>query len=338
MAQVRTPWPEYHTLLQAGPRSVWLGLVGIPLALGGTFVFASVVALLPVMAWFVVSGEPVGDSLGRILDDPTTTPASLAYLNLTLATAIPITWIVVRTLHGRKPRWLASVQPRIRWRYFAVCVGLSIVALLLTIVVSSLLPAGDIASDVSGELNPFTREARDFLLVVLFLTPLQAAGEEYLFRGYLAQAVGSIADSALGVAAGRALAVFIPALLFALAHGAGQNVPIFFDRFAFGLVAGTLVLVTGGLEAAIAMHVLNNFVAFGLALAFSDMTTALNPTDGSWWMIPTTLTQSLSYFALAWWAARRMGLRRVANPAVLAPGSPLVYRFSSARPDSSGGA
>ena len=107
--------------------------------------------------------------------------------------------------------------------------------------------------------------------------------------------------------AARALAVLAPALLFALAHGA-QDLPVFFDRFAFGLVAGILVIATGGLEAGIAMHVLNNFLAFGLALAFSDMSSALNPTGGSWWNIPVTLTQSLVYLALAIWVARRMGI------------------------------
>lgn len=329
---------EYHALLRAGSRPVWLGLVGIPLMLGFTFVIAPGVVTLPFMAWFALTDQPMLASLDRLVDLGDPTPMSLAYLNLVLATAIPVAWLLVRALHGLKPRWLASVQPRIRWRYFGVCLSLSVVALLVTIVVASLLPGEEIAGDVTGELRPFTDQMRDFILVVLLLTPLQAAGEEYAFRGYLAQAVGSMAESAMGVLLGRALAVLVPALLFALAHGAGQSVPIFFDRFAFGIVAGVLVLVTGGLEAAIAMHVLNNFVAFGLALAFSDMATALNPTGGSWWMIPTTLTQSLTYFALAWWAARKMGLGRVADPAVLAAGSSLVYRFSSARPDSSGGA
>ena len=73
----------------------------------------------------------------------------------------------------------------------------------------------------------------------------------------------------------------VPAILFALAHGLGQSAPIFFDRFAFGLVAGTLVILTGGLEAGIAMHVLNNWLAFGLALAFGDMGSSLNPTGGT---------------------------------------------------------
>ena len=107
------------------------------------------------------------------------------------------------------------------------------------------------------------------------------------------------------------------AVLFALAHGVGQSAPIFFDRFAFGLVAGSLVILTGGLEAGIAMHVLNNWVAFGLALAFGDMGSALNPTGGSWWSIPVTVTQSLVYLALALFVARRMGLSTRTSPIVL---------------------
>ncbi len=109
---------------------------------------------------------------------------------------------------------------------------------------------------------------------MLILTPLQAAGEEFAFRGYLMQAFG-------GVFGSRVVAVLLSSLLFALAHGIGQDLPIFVDRFAFGLVAGALVILTGGLEAGIAMHVLNNFLAFGLALAFTDMSSALNPTGGT---------------------------------------------------------
>ena len=115
-----------------------------------------------------------------------------------------------------------------------------------------------------------------------------------------------------------AFSVLLSSFLFALAHGAGQDIPIFFDRLAFGIVAATLVVVTGGLEAGIAMHVLNNWLAFGAALAFGDMGSALNPTGGTWWSIPVTLTQSLVYLGLAWWVAHLMGIRRRTDPAVLA--------------------
>jgi len=224
---------------------------------------------------------------------------------------------------------LSSVAPRIRWSYFGVCVGLAVVALVATLLVSTVLPDQG-GPELSGSVNDFTDRTRDFLLVVLLLTPFQAAGEEYFFRGYLTQAFGGL-FSRLGADLGKVLAVVGPAVLFALAHGIGQSPPIFFDRLAFGLVAGVLVIYTGGLEAAIAMHVLNNFLAFGIALAFSDMGTALNPTGGSWWNVPVTLTQSLVYLGLAVLVARRMGLATTVDPAVLAASQGRVYRFPSAR-------
>lgn len=75
------------------------------------------------------------------------------------------------------------------------------------------------------------------------------------------------------------------------------------------------------------MHVLNNFLAFGLALAFGDMASALNPTGGSWWSIPATLTQSLVYLGLAVVVARAMGLRTTADPAGLVAPSRLCIVY-----------
>ena len=82
------------------------------------------------------------------------------------------------------------------------------------------------------------------------------------------------------------------------------------------------------------MHVLNNFLAFGLALAFGDLTTALNATGGSsWWTILSTLTQSLVYLALATWVARAMGLVNVGPPVgTRAPAPGGGPRFGCARP------
>ncbi|HEX2773301.1 MAG TPA: type II CAAX endopeptidase family protein, partial [Micromonosporaceae bacterium] len=265
----------------------------------------------PFAVWFLLRGDPVIAGMERLLDLNDPTPAGLAYLNLTLASAIPVTWLLVRALHGVRPRWLASVRPRIRWGWFATCLGLSVLALVLTLVVSSLLPAVDQGTPISGDLNELTPTLRDFLLVVLLLTPLQAAGEEYAFRGYLTQAFGGIVRHPLP-------AVLGPAFLFALAHGA-QSAPVFVDRFAFGVLAGVLVILTGGLEAGIAMHMLNNWLAFGMALAFGDMASALNPTGGSWWSLPVTLTQSLGYLALVLWVARRRGLGTTTPQGELVP-------------------
>ena len=81
--------------------------------------------------------------------------------------------------------------------------------------------------------------------------------EEVFFRGYLLQALGSlVAQPWFGVV--------VSAVVFALLHGT-QNLPLFVDRLAFGLLAGVLVWRTGGLEAGIAAHVVNNVFAYVIA-------------------------------------------------------------------------
>ncbi|MFL6151351.1 MAG: CPBP family intramembrane glutamic endopeptidase [Ornithinibacter sp.] len=314
------PGLPYHLIQTAGLPGWWRPVAGTFALVATLLVVVPVLLQVPFAIGYAVAGDPVADSLVRLtdLDDPT--PLGLAYLNLALAAAIPVTWLLLRVLHGLPPRWLASVRPRIRWGWFLTCLAISVVGLLATLVVSAFVPSQGEGTELSGHVNDFTATTRDFALVVLLLTPLQAAGEEYCFRGYLAQAFGGLFRS-------RWAAVLVPSVLFALAHGS-QSAPVFLDRFAFGLVAGTLAILTGGLEAGIAMHVLNNWLAFGLALAYGDMATTLNPSGGTWWSIPVTLTQSLVYLGLVLLAARRRGLRTTTSqpwgPGVLEPPRPRV--------------
>jgi membrane protease YdiL (CAAX protease family) len=303
----RAPEPPgglaYHQLLRLGVPGTWRPFVGVLVLAIGFWI------ILPVLVVSVVSP-------GNLDGDPVT-PSYLAATNLWWALAIPTVCAIVWRVHRLSPRWLLSVVACFRWRWFAACLGLSLVTLAVTAWVSAVLPSqGSATVDMAGHLNPWTSQVRDFLLVIVLLTPLQAAGEEFVFRGYLAQAVGTLGRR-FSERTRAVIVVVIPAFLFGLAHGIGQDVPVFFDRFCFGLVAGTLVLLTGGLEAGIAMHVLNNFLAFGLALAYSDMTTALHVTHGSWWAIPVTLTQSLLYLALCWRLSRKVGLKRRTGEGIL---------------------
>lgn len=312
---------EYHQVLRAGRRGAGWPILGIFTMLAGFFVVAPLVWSIFAIAFFVATGsDDASKSTLDLVDTDNVTPSVLLFVNLILITAIPISWFCVRVFHGVRPRWLASVRPRIRWRWFLVCLGLSLAALFATVLVSLVLPE-TAGTEVASELNDFSSTTRDFVVIVLLLTPLQAAGEEYAFRGYLTQGFGSLFASpriALSVS------LVVPSLLFALAHGLGQEAPIFFDRFAFGLVAGALTILSGGLEAAIAMHVLNNWLAFGIALAFGDMESALNPTGSSWWSIPVTLTQSLVYLGLAVVVSRRMGLQTRTRQGILEGSSPRV--------------
>lgn len=298
---------EYHQLQRLG-RSGWgWTVVGVLCALVGALVIAPALVTVPFLAGYVASGHPSGSADNALGTNPVH-PLGLAYVNVTLAVAIPVVLLVSWFVNRLAPGWVVSVLRRFRVRWFLASLACAVVALAATLLVSSLVPsyAGD--STISSHHNAFTSTTAQFALVVLLLTPLQAAGEEFLFRGYLTQSFGSLFNR-------RWVAVVLPAVLFTLAHSEGSRISgseflgqpysALVDRLAFGLVSGVLVIATGGLEAGIAMHVLNNYLAFGLALAFGDMTATLNPSVSSWWDLPVTLTQSLVFLGLVVWLARR---------------------------------
>jgi uncharacterized protein len=295
----------YHLMLRTWGYSWWRPVVGVLLAVLSFFVGASLVYLLVAAVYAVFQSGSWAEDFAADSDLHHVGPAALLGLNLGIASMIGVTWLLMRVLHHMRPRWLASVAPGIRWRFLGVCLAIAVVALVAQVAVGTVLPRGT-ADDLSGTVNHVTVSTLLSAVVVLVTTPLQAAGEEYLFRGYLLQAFGSFFGN-------RWVAIVATATLFALAHGA-QNPPLFFDRFAFGLIAGWLVTRTGGLEAGIALHVLNNFLAFGLALAFGDLTSTLTVSSVSWWNIVLTVTQSGVYTILVVLAARRMGLSTRTRP------------------------
>ena len=104
------------------------------------FVAVPVGLLIPFAFYYAATGAPLEESITALVDLSDPTPAGLAYLNLALASAIPVTWFLERFLHDLKPRWLSSVRPRLRWTYFVVCIGLAMVSLLATLLVSAVLP------------------------------------------------------------------------------------------------------------------------------------------------------------------------------------------------------
>jgi len=292
------PGLGYHQLHRLGRPGWWRPLVGV-LAL---VVFMFLVAPLVIVGAAIVQVGVEGSSLSGVDDNLASLehpgPLMFGALLVSLAVFVPATMLATWSLHGLAPGFLASIGPRLRWPFLFACMGLAVVALVATILVSVVLPTGT-SEELTAGANPFDGRMKALLLVALVLTPLQAAGEEYLFRGYLTQAFGGVFPTWVAVVG--------PAFLFALAHGI-QDPPVFFDRFAFGLVAGVLVVRTGGLEAGIAMHVLNNWLAFGLAITLGDLGDALAASEGTWWSIPATLTQSLVYLGLALLAARAMGI------------------------------
>jgi len=214
-----------------------------------SFVGAYVVAVFIVTFGFVAGGFDLQD-LTRL--DDLTDPTVLALANASLIVAIPAVWLAW-VVHTERFGWASSVVGRIRWpllwRY-----GLLGLAVIGVGIVLSLAVGGGIGPTSGYDGAEFAV----LLTVVVLSTPLQSAAEEYVFRGYASQAIASWIPSRT---TGVVLAALITATLFSLAHAPG-DVFTFLDRFAFGLAASVVVWLTGGLEAAIALHAANNVVIF----------------------------------------------------------------------------
>jgi uncharacterized protein len=188
-------------------------------------------------------------------------PGFILLINLVTAVAIPVVWLAWGAAHRMPIGWSSSVLGRLRWRLFPSYVGYA----LLTIGASILLALGLAVAggwEVTGPVESYGW----LVAVVLLTTPLQSAAEEYLFRGYLSQAVaGWVRDPR----AGAISAALVTAALFSMAH-LPPDLLSFLQYFLVGLAASAVVWLTGGLEAAIALHAVNNVVIFVLAGAIGE--------------------------------------------------------------------
>ena len=230
----------------------WRPLLGL-LLLGVVY---AVAATAVVLASLATGAAP---DLARLdLVDPLT----LLVTNLSLIVAVPVVWLAWVAAHGMRRGWSSSVLARLRRRLFGpyalMALGTLGVGIGLSVLLSFLLDE----EQVTGPVASF-----GWLLVVVFLTtPLQSAAEEYVFRGYLSQCIAAWVRSPV---AGAVVAAVVTAALFSAAHAPG-DVTTFLDRFAFGLGASAVVRLTGGLEAAIVLHAVNNVLVFVLAGALGE--------------------------------------------------------------------
>jgi len=228
-------------------------------------------------------------------------PGFLLFNNVVLAALIPISALAVRVGHGWRPRWLSSVVGGLRWRWLLTVVAVSAV---LQVCGTAVLFALDGAPSGQGS------DVAALLLVVVLTTPLQAAGEEYLFRGWLTQSLGSLFAPA---AVGAVVTGAVSATLFALAHGQ-QDPYLFADRFAFGVLASYLTWVTGGLEAAIATHTVNNVVVFVPVILTGGIADSLTVSSIAWQSLVADVVLMVVVGAAVVLLARRARLQRLHLP------------------------
>lgn len=217
-----------------------------------------------------------------------------------LSTMLPAAVLAVRILGLGRFGTLASVRGRIRWRWLLRCVAPGAVYILLVIGLGAVVPAswqGDSATG-SGEATPVLALVVSIVLILLFV-PFQAAGEEFAFRGFGMQAFGSWFRWPI-------VGIVLPTVGFAFAHD--YNVWGKLDVAALGVSFAYLTWRTGGLEAAVVAHVINNVVVFVIAAPV----VAVSQNDGSPVGAAITAVSSGAYVLMVTWLARRHQPERVA--------------------------
>jgi membrane protease YdiL (CAAX protease family) len=262
----------------------------------GLLLFVVVYGVAAVIVAVLTFATGVGPDLAQMdLADPVT----LLVTNISLIVAIPVVWMAWVVAHGMARGWSSSVLARLRWRlvlrYSLLALGTLGVGIGLSVLAGFLLGQ----DEVTGPVDSFGW----LLLVVILTTPLQAAAEEYVFRGYLSQ---SIAAWVRHPVVGAVVAGVVTAALFSALH-LPPDVSTFLDRFAFGLAASAVVRLTGGLEAAIVLHAVNNVLVFTLAGALGEgvATEAVPDGIGLLFLLVSLLTMAC-YVALVARSRRRV--------------------------------
>ncbi|MGW7684658.1 CPBP family intramembrane glutamic endopeptidase [Kribbella sp. NPDC054772] len=274
-------------------------LLRTPEAPRGYVVLGSLAILV---GWMVASLVILGVQQA-IRTDPEGTMSWFGLLatNLSLIVLIPLSILVARKLNRQPPGLLSSVVGGLRWRPLA---WFALAAIVIELLALAVVQFGNVEL-ATGERHSggAASDAVAVIAVTLLTSTFQAAGEEYYFRGYLLQAMGALARSSVVV-------VLVTALLFTAAHGIWpwQSPALFLDRFAFGLVAGVLVVRTGGLEAGIAGHAANNVVTFVFAALTNSVGASLGVKDAPWSLVIVDVVKFAAFGAVALWIAGRMNL------------------------------
>lgn len=236
----------YHRIARVLPDHRWWR----PFAVLVMAVLAYAGMMLPILVGLVIAilvDPGVGDAVDRVLGgtdmhDPATFLVALG----SIALLYPAVAFGVRVGGRRSAGTLSSTAGGLRWLLLGRSVGVAL-AVMVT------LHAGWVAWDlvVHGVAPTLTWDHRSGALLAgaLLLMPFQAAAEEYAFRGLPQQLLGSwLRNPWWGI--------LLPIPLFTLGHVYDWRGLI--DVALFALAAGILTWRTGGLEAAIGLHVVNN--------------------------------------------------------------------------------
>ena len=232
--QGRVPVPMFPAV---GLRHAWWGL--------------ALMTALP----FLVAGFVVPDSLGALLaGDPMSDAGSLFRFTSWSTIACLVLLVPAALSMGRGAfRGDLTWGRQVGWLMLALLVVYAVVLLQGALLRWGMEDSRTVQTETVGRMLEGGKSVYGPWLTLLVIALLVPVFEEIVFRGLL------LGGMARHISFGWANT--LQALLFAVVH---YDVPRFFFYFSMGLVTGLLVRKTRSLTPAIALHALNNALAFWL--------------------------------------------------------------------------
>lgn len=296
---------EYHRLARTYSAYRWwkpvmVGLIALGLYIG-TMMIASLVLVV-----VMLSNPELESAFDEFISSPDaidmSEPGIFVFSMVSIILMLPAILLATRIMNVQKVGSLTSVTGRMRWGWLGKCMLVAFGVLTFSFAVSF---GVDAANGIAFEPNFEAPHMWLLLVLTILLVPFQSTAEEYVFRGYLMQLLG-------GWLRHPAFAILIPIPLFM----AGHMYDIYgqLDVGFFALAAGWLAWRTGGLEAAIALHVVNNSVIFAMgSVGLVDVSTSESNLPS---LIVSVIT-TLIYVAVVVRLAKKNNIQRRSIP--LAP-------------------
>lgn len=283
---------EYPYLLRTPHTRWWHPVAGAAVLLVGWAILAGVLTSLLSTA----GGADV---------ERGTSALDVATVGLTIAVGLPAAVVAVVLVHRRHPGVLVSVTRRPRAGLFVVAAAVAMAAFVPMMLAKT--AAFDAGPDSTGGAVGWVgwQAFLPLFAAVVLVFPLQAAAEEVVFRGYLTQALATWTHRVWPAA-------LASSLMFVAIHPT-QDAWIFADRLFFALALCWLTWRTGGLEAAIAVHVAYNLL-LGLAVAATGRMDAMVHASRSDALgsLTSMAGTALVVLTIVWWAqGRRVAVRTV---------------------------
>jgi membrane protease YdiL (CAAX protease family) len=311
----------FHRLARTAPNYRWWRPLVTGLIAFGFFLAFTVVLTVVFVAVVALTGQDELLFQLQTFHIDLNVPLVLALTLVADAVLLPSILLARRIMGPRPTGLLSSVVGRLRWKWMlwltipiVVAFGLSDV---FAFVVQPLLGGGLPKAVVTSSTWPIA-------IVAVVFVPLQAAAEEFVFRGWLMQTIGGWLKPPL-------FAILIPIPFFTFSHG--YDAWGLLDVSIFALGAGYLAWRTGGLEASIAAHIVNNTVIF-IVGAFGLVDVNSKTSD---WTGPTvTLVTMAIYSAIVIALHKRLGLARVRTVTPPPPPTGQPYVFDAVPPPPTG--